>query len=722
MKLPFFKKSKPAPAPEAPAAPRAPFPFAAPEQDEPVPAIHIDARVLAFLRKYGAAPDQLDTQELTDALLAAMQRGLRGEAGGLPMLPAYLAPHGHVAAPEGKRVAVIDAGGTNFRVATVHYEFGQPILEDERTLPMPGSEQDADWMDFIRLAADVLEPLLDFTQALDNDIVVHPEGDVTFMFPQGGDVPRNLVCSGTSDFGDLDEAFAQSDIVFTRTYTSQATQTAPMETFRAFATTDAFGRISVTTSTQVPFHVRRMVAQSLDIPQSQVQVIKPRIGGGFGSKQTGCCEIFVAFVTQQTGRPSYCCYTREETITAGNSRHQMQMTVKLGAMNDGTITAIDLHTLSNAGAYGEHATTTIGLSGHKSLPIYNHVKASRFSWDAVYTNTNRGGAYRGYGATQGQFAVESAVNELADMLHMDPADLRLKNIVREGEIMPQYYNEKLNACALDRCLLRAMDMIGWRDKPLAVDLGDRVRALGCALTMQGSGISNVDIAGIDMRLEEDGFITIGTGATDNGMGVDTILAQIAAEELGVELEITDMAFDALLISLQQGKFDLVAAGVTYSPERYGLFSDPYYVEGQAVLIRTEDLDTYTTAESLSGCTVGAKKGTVQAELAANMAEDVTCLELVKFPDLVTELKQDKIEAIVVDYVVAEDYLTAHDDLAISDIVLEDGQVNKCVVAQEGNQELIDVVNAVIAEGLADGSFDSLMQQAKENAQYEKPKS
>ena len=159
-------------------------------------------------------------------------------------------------------------------------------------------------------------------------------------------MPRNLVCSGTSDFGDLDEAFAQSDIVFERTYTSQATQTAPMETFRAFATTDAFGRISVTTSTQVPFHVRRMVAQSLDIPQSQVQVIKPRIGGGFGSKQTGCCEIFVAFVTQQTGRPSYCCYTREETITAGNSRHQMQMTVKLGAMNDGTITAIDLHTLS----------------------------------------------------------------------------------------------------------------------------------------------------------------------------------------------------------------------------------------------------------------------------------------------------------------------------------------------------------------------------------------
>mgnify|MGYP000779123861 CR=1 FL=1 len=484
------------------------------------------------------------------------------------------------------------------------------------------TEESADKaLKLIKVDYEVLEPLLDFTQALDNDIVVHPEGDVTFMFPQGGDVARNLVCSGTSDFGDLDEAFAQSDIVFERTYTSQATQTAPMETFRAFATTDAFGRISVTTSTQVPFHVRRMVAQSLDIPQSQVQVIKPRIGGGFGSKQTGCCEIFVAFVTQQTGRPSYCCYTREETITAGNSRHQMQMTVKLGAMNDGTITAIDLHTLSNAGAYGEHATTTIGLSGHKSLPIYNHVKASRFSWDAVYTNTNRGGAYRGYGATQGQFAVESAVNELADMLHMDPADLRLKNIVREGETMPQYYNEKLNACALDRCLLRAMDMIGWRDKPLAVDLGDRVRALGCALTMQGSGISNVDIAGIDMRLEEDGFITIGTGATDNGMGVDTILAQIAAEVLDCPLD----------------NVTVLGADTDSSPYDSGSYaSSTTYVTGKAVEQCAEQLKQKICQVGagllglderevvFAGDAVTSEDGTQRATLAQIAAEVLDC--------------------------------------------------------------------------------------------------
>ena len=163
MKLPFFKKKKAAAeqpaAPAKPAAARAPFPLAA-HQEVEIPAIHIDARVLAFLRKYDAAPDQLDTQALTDALLAAMQRGLRGEPGGLPMLPAYLAPGKHLPDTEGKRVAVVDAGGTHFRVATVRYEFGHPILENERKLPMPGADGAADWADFIRLTADALAPLL----------------------------------------------------------------------------------------------------------------------------------------------------------------------------------------------------------------------------------------------------------------------------------------------------------------------------------------------------------------------------------------------------------------------------------------------------------------------------------------------------------------------------------------------------------------------------------
>ena len=247
---------------------------------------------------------------------------------------------------------------------------------------------------------------------------------------------------------------------------------------------------------------------------------------------------------------------------------------------------------------------------------------------------------------------------------------------------------------------------------------------------EGDGQQQTELSSVD-KIKQNGKLKLGTSADyppfeyhmmvdgqDTIVGFDIELAQLIADELGVELDITDMGFDALLISLQQGKFDLVAAGVTYKPERYGLFSDPYYVEGRAVLVRTEDLETYTTADSLSGCTVGAQKGTVQAELAANMAENVNCLELVKFPDLVTELKQGKIEAIVVDYVVAEDYLSANNDLAISDIELEDGLVNKCVVVQEGNEDLINVINPIIAKGLEDGSFDTMMQQAKDNAQYE----
>ena len=282
----------------------------------------------------------------------------------------------------------------------------------------------------------------------------------------------------------------------------------------------------------MPFHIRRQVATALQIPQSRVRVTKPRVGGGFGAKQTGCNEIYAAFVAFKLGHPCKCIYTREETMACANTRHKMRMHVRLGAKSDGTIMAIDLDVLSDAGAYGYHAPTTVGLAGHKSLPIYNHARASRFSYDVVYTNTTPGGAFRGYGATQGQFAVESAVNELADKLGIDPCELRLANIVHEGETCPQYYNEVLRSCRLDDCIVRAKEMIGWDDKPLARDLGDRVRALGVALTMQGSGISNVDIGSIDIRLEDDGFFVLNLGATDVGTGCDTIMAQFAAEVLG----------------------------------------------------------------------------------------------------------------------------------------------------------------------------------------------
>ncbi|MBM6817100.1 molybdopterin-dependent oxidoreductase [Olsenella uli] len=386
----------------------------------------------------------------------------------------------------------------------------------------------------VKVTYEQLPAVLDVEEALDNATVIHDEDDWTPGGDKSGDPSRNLVAHGQRVHGDLEAAFAASDVVIERTYRTQATEQAMMETFRSFAYADAFGRLTVVSSTQVPFHIRRQVANALGIPKSQVRVIKPRVGGGFGAKQSGCNEPFAAFAAMATGRPCLCVQTREETMCCSNTRHEMLLTVRVGARRDGTLTAIDLHALSNAGAYGYHGTTTVTLVGGKALPIYNHVAASRFSYDVVYTNTTPGGAYRGYGATQGCFAVESAVNEMADELGMDPCELRLKNLVKPGETLWQLNDEPLHSCRLDECLARAMEMVGWRDRPLHEDLGEKVRGLGVALTMQGSGIAMVDIANVDIRLEDDGFYVLSIGATDVGTGADTILAQMAAEALGVD--------------------------------------------------------------------------------------------------------------------------------------------------------------------------------------------
>lgn len=388
----------------------------------------------------------------------------------------------------------------------------------------------------IKVDYEVLEPLLDFEKSIDNAIVIHEEDDYKCLCEIGNDVKRNIVSSGESVVGDVDAVLKECDVVLERDYHTKANAQAMMETMRSYCYIDTYGRLNCVSSTQIPFHVRRILSNALEIPKSQINVIKPRIGGGFGAKQTACCEIFTAFVTWKLKKPSKIVYTREETFAASNSRHEMKMHVRIGATKDGTIEAIDLYTLSNQGAYGEHGPTTIGLAGHKSLPLYNHVKASRFTYDVVYTNTMRAGAYRGYGATQGQFAVESIINELADELNMDPCEIRFKNMTRENEVLSQYYNEELNACALDRCLEKAMEMIDYKNKPLRRDMGDFVRGLGVSLSMQGSGISGLDVGSVEIKLQDDGFYTLSIGATDMGTGCDTILAQMVAECMDCDVD------------------------------------------------------------------------------------------------------------------------------------------------------------------------------------------
>ena len=389
----------------------------------------------------------------------------------------------------------------------------------------------------IKVEYEVLEPLLDFTKALDNPILVHPEDNFRALCDVGTDAKRNLVSTEGFTVGDVEGELAKSEVVLERTYNTVANNQTMMEPFCTYTYLDEYDRLNVISSTQVPFHVRRILSNALEIPKGRIRVVKPRIGGGFGAKQSVVSEIFPAIVTKLTGRPAYLCYTRQESMANGSPRHQMQMKVRIGADRDGTIRCIDLYALSNAGAYGDHGPTTIGLVGHKSLSLYGSLKASRFACDVVYTNTMGGGAYRGYGATQGIFAVESAVNEMAAELGMDPCVIREKNMVRQGQVMPAYYGELCNSCTLDKCMEKAKEMMGWDKSPTHWVLPNgHLRGRGVAMAMQGSGISAVDTASVEVRLNDGGFYTLLVGCTDMGTGCDTILAQMAADCLDCDVD------------------------------------------------------------------------------------------------------------------------------------------------------------------------------------------
>lgn len=392
-------------------------------------------------------------------------------------------------------------------------------------------------MKLIKPEYEVLEPLLDFHQAKDNAILVHPEENWEALCPVGADNKRNLCAHDECGDGDVDAVLASCDIVLDRTYHTKACQQAMMETFRTFCSIDTYGRLHVVSSTQIVFHCRRIIAHALGIPTSKIRVTKPRIGGGFGAKQTSVSEIYPAFVTWMTKKPSKIIYSRKESQIASSPRHEMEMHVRLGATKDGIVKAIDLHTLSNTGAYGEHGPTTVGLSGHKSIPLYGKAEAFRFVSDVVYTNHMSAGAYRGYGATQGLFAVESAVNELAEMLHMDPFAIREKNIIHEGDVMPAYYGQVNTSCTLDRCLAKVKEMIQWDEKYPMRKVGDhKVRVVGMGMAMQGSGISSVDVGSATIKVNDEGYYTLLIGAADMGTGCDTTLAQIAAEVLDCSVD------------------------------------------------------------------------------------------------------------------------------------------------------------------------------------------
>lgn len=417
-------------------------------------------------------------------------------------------------------------------------------------------------MKLVKVEYEVLDPVLDFHTAKDNPVLVHPEDNWESLAPVGADNRRNLCAHDECGNGDIDAVLADCDVVIDRVYHTQACQQAMMETFRTYCEIDTYGRLHIISSTQIVFHTRRIVANALHIPKSKVRVTKPRIGGGFGAKQTAVSAVYPAFVTWMTKKPSKIIFSRVESQIASSPRHEMEMHVRLGANKDGIVRGIDLHTLSNTGAYGEHGPTTVGLSGHKSIPLYGKAEAFRFTSDVVYTNHMSAGAYRGYGATQGLFAVESAVNELANILGMDPFKIREMNITREGEIMPAYYGQMNTSCALDRCLARVHDMIDWDNKYPCRDMGNgKIRAVGMGMAMQGSGITSMDVGSATLKVNDEGFYTLLIGAADMGTGCDTTLAQIAAEVLECPLDnITTLSADTDWSPYDSGSY---ASSTTY---------------------------------------------------------------------------------------------------------------------------------------------------------------
>lgn len=436
-------------------------------------------------------------------------------------------------------------------------------------------------LELIKVEYEVMEPVLDFEEAIGHSTVIHPEDNLHINFDIGLNQHKNIASSTMIEAGNIEEAFNECSHIIEETYYTQAQSHAMMETYRAFSYLDLNGRLSVVSSTQIPFHVRRILARALQIPTSKIRVIKPRIGGGFGGKQTASVEVFPAIVTLKTGKPAKIIYDRKESFSCTTSRHAMRIKVKLGADKDGRIRGIDMEGLADTGAYGEHAPTVFSVTGYKTLPLYNKAKAVRYRAHAVYTNKMTAGAFRGYGVTQGTFALEYAINQLAEKLNMDPAKLREINMIKEGESSPVLGKKddgtpiKMESCALNRCVKKGKELIGWDRKFPSYEVSNtKVRGLGMAITMQGSGIAKIDTASTIIKLNDDGFFTLLLGSTDMGTGSDTILAQMAAEVLEIPMD----------------KIIVHAVDTDISPFDTGSYaSSTTYVTGNAVIKAAEDI-------------------------------------------------------------------------------------------------------------------------------------
>ncbi len=398
----------------------------------------------------------------------------------------------------------------------------------------------------IEVEYEVLEPVLSIAEALaEGAPVIHDEPDVSHPLPVPFQPEKNIVSEVGMKEGDLESEMETADYTFDHTWETPYAQHVPIETHASFAYLDASDRVVIVTSTQVPFHCRRIVAQALGMDVKKFRVIKPRIGGGFGSKQEMLLEDVCALMALRTRR---CCFwqlTREENFRYGRTRHPIDFRLKTAMTAEGELTGIGLEAVCNTGAYGGHGLPVVGCCGSKVLPLYRW-KHIDFDGKVVYTNLPVGGAYRGFGATQAYFALESQLDEMCHAIGMDPVEMRLKNHIQEGEGSPVFaalgegkagVEMTIGSCGLSECIKQGAEEIGWGRRTLPGEKTGRYRrGLGLATLMQGSSIPEIDMGAASIKMNEDGSFNLLFGATDLGTGADTVLAQIAAEELGTTVD------------------------------------------------------------------------------------------------------------------------------------------------------------------------------------------
>ena len=342
----------------------------------------------------------------------------------------------------------------------------------------------------IKVDYEILEPVLDFEKAYKNKSVIHPEDGIIEMFPIGFDPKNNVAASYEMHVGDVEGELKKCDYVVEEVFYSQAQAHAMLEPHACNARLDVRNRLVIYSTTQTPFHMRRIMAKTLGLPIEKIRLIKPRVGGGFGGKQAFHGEMFAALVTLRTKKPSKCVYTREEVFGSTYTRHPMRITMKIGANKDGKIQVIDCHSLSDTGAYGEHSLTVFMIVGSKVLPLYNKVKAVRYGGIVVYTNHVSAGAFRGYGAIQGNYALEATIDVLAEKLGIDPVKIREINSMKEKETSPifEIMGEGtkgtamiMESCKLPYCIKRGKELIHWDEKYPSKQVGPHtIRSVGMA--------------------------------------------------------------------------------------------------------------------------------------------------------------------------------------------------------------------------------------------------